>query len=124
MSQVPLLRRKLNLVDLWILACFQFNSADEIPFFICSTTLFERDDPAEEGQPEIQRRADVVSRIGEESEQVTTMVGQLVTSAMSTTDLQGQPAVFFGFGDLSVRIPGEFRVRFSLGQACVVSTTF
>lgn len=94
-----------------------FCSADELRFFICSTTLFERDDPEEEGQPELQRRADVVSKIGAESDQVSTMVGQLVVTAMLTTSLEGRPAVYFGFGDLSVRIPGEFRIRFSLGQA-------
>lgn len=44
------------------------------------------------------------------------MVGHTVTTAMATTDLEGRPAVLFGFGDISVRIPGEFRIRFSLGQ--------
>jgi hypothetical protein len=47
------------------------------------------------------------------------LIGQLVSDAKPVLDRNGEEAAYFVFDNLSVRVPGDFCIRFRLTQACV-----
>jgi hypothetical protein len=51
------------------------------------------------------------------------LMGQLVADVKPLVDVRGEEVAYFIFDNLSVRVPGDYCLRFRLTQAYVCSST-
>lgn len=79
------------------------NSESESPFYVVHVSLWSTD---------MTQHIDIVDN-------ARTLIGSTVCSSTLLKDMNGEKGYYFAFPDLSVRIPGQFRLHFSLVHLAV-----
>ena len=101
----PIQSRYLDVQLRFPLASYGMHSPEEVPFFVAHLALLLE---TEEREPE--ERYDPAENLTE----LRVLYGTLASSAHVQQDLQGRPAIYFVFPDVSIRFTGRYRLRIDL----------